>query len=105
MRAYGAVEVYLHSFLTSVHGCKWTAARAGHFIPGERASCVHWTADWAECTGGTDVEEKMEFQIETKDAHPCNYWEAENSSYLLQSKTTVKPIILWKEFLLINGSK
>jgi hypothetical protein len=40
-----------------------------------------------------DVEEKKEFQIGIKDAHPCNYWAAENSSYLLQS-ITVKPIIL-----------
>jgi hypothetical protein len=41
-----------------------------------------------------DVEEKKEFQIEIKDARPCNYWAAGNSSYLLRRISTVKLIIL-----------
>ena len=39
MKAYVAVDVYLHLFLTLVRdGCVWSAWRVGYFTPGERAA-------------------------------------------------------------------
>jgi hypothetical protein len=38
MMAYGEVDVYIHTFLTSVLvGGEWSASRPGCFTPGERA--------------------------------------------------------------------
>ena len=37
------VEVYLHSFLTSVmYGAKWSTSRPGRFTPWKNAKCTHW---------------------------------------------------------------
>jgi hypothetical protein len=34
MKAQGAVDVYIHIFLTSaITGGEWSASRPGHFIP------------------------------------------------------------------------
>jgi hypothetical protein len=38
MKAYGGVDVWIHTFLTSVlFGGKWSASRPGRFTPG-----THW---------------------------------------------------------------
>jgi len=37
MKTYAGVEVQSHPFLTSALGCEWSVARAGSFIPEERA--------------------------------------------------------------------
>jgi hypothetical protein len=47
MKAYGGMDVKMHTFLTStLAGGEWTASRPGRFIPGERAPGTHWMRGW-----------------------------------------------------------
>jgi len=70
LKTYGEAEVYLHSFLNySVCGSEWSASRADHFIPRERAHCTHWLGGWVVLRASTDAVAKRK-----KSLHfPC--WE------------------------------
>jgi hypothetical protein len=40
MKAYRGVDVYIHTFLTSVlDGGEWSASRPGRYTPGESPGC------------------------------------------------------------------
>jgi hypothetical protein len=62
MKAYGAIDVYIHIFLTSaLFGVEWSASRPGHFTHGERASGTHWIAGWVDPRAALDDVEKRKF--------------------------------------------
>jgi hypothetical protein len=62
MKAYGAVDVYIHIFLTSalVRG-EWSASHLGRFTPGERTPCTHWIGGWVDPRSGLDDLDKRKF--------------------------------------------
>jgi hypothetical protein len=58
MKAYWAVEVYLHAFLTSaLDGGEWSASRPGCFTPG-RTPDIHWRRGGHRSRFGRGGEEK-----------------------------------------------
>jgi hypothetical protein len=60
MKAYGAVDVYIHIFLTSaLAGGDWSASLPGQFTPGERAPGTLWTGGWVDLRAGFDDVEKI----------------------------------------------
>jgi hypothetical protein len=62
MKAYGAVDVKIHIFLTSaLVGGEWSASNPGHFTPGERAPGFHWIGGWMGLRTGLDDMEKRKF--------------------------------------------
>jgi hypothetical protein len=49
MKAYGAVDVQIHIFLTSaLVGGEWSASRPGRFTTGERAPGSHCIGGWVD---------------------------------------------------------
>jgi hypothetical protein len=59
MKAYGGVDVYIHTSLTSaLVGGEWSASRFGRFTPGKRAHGNHWIEDWMNRRVGLDDVEK-----------------------------------------------
>jgi hypothetical protein len=64
MKAYGAVDVWIHTFLTSAPvGGEWSASRPGRFTPGERAPGIHWIGGSVDPRAGLDVERRKFFQL------------------------------------------
>jgi hypothetical protein len=60
MKAYGGVDVEIHSFLT------WALAGGecpGRFTPEERAPGTHWIGGWVDSISGLDNVEKRKFLI------------------------------------------
>jgi hypothetical protein len=56
-KAYGRVEIKLHSFLTSVlNGSEWSASCTGRFTLG-----THWTGGWMSPRTVVDALETREF--------------------------------------------
>jgi hypothetical protein len=51
MKTYGAAEIQLHSFLTSVlDGGEWSVSCSVHFTPEERAPGTPWKEGWDTVT-------------------------------------------------------
>jgi hypothetical protein len=43
MKAYGGIDVQIHTFLTSaLVGGKWSASRSDYLTPQQRAPVTHW---------------------------------------------------------------
>jgi hypothetical protein len=62
MKTYGAMDVYIHTFLTSaLVGGEWSASRPCRFTPGERAPGIHSTGGWVGPRAGLDEMEKWKF--------------------------------------------
>jgi hypothetical protein len=62
MKAYGGVDVYIHTFLISVlAGGEQSASRPGGFTPEERAPGTHWIGLWVDPRAGLDDVEKRKF--------------------------------------------
>jgi hypothetical protein len=62
MKAYGAVDVYIHIFFTlALAGGEWSASRPCRFTPGERAPDAHWIGGWLGSRAGLDDVEKWKF--------------------------------------------
>jgi hypothetical protein len=60
MKEYGAVDVYIHIFLTSaLVGGEWSASLPCRFTPGERAPGTHWIGGWMDPRVGLDDVEKI----------------------------------------------
>jgi hypothetical protein len=58
MKAYGAVNVYIHIFLTStLAGVEWSASRLCRFTPRERAPGNQWIGGWVDLSAGLDEME------------------------------------------------
>jgi hypothetical protein len=58
MKAYGAVDVYIHIFLTSELVGEWSASRPCRFTSGERDPGTHWIGGWVGPRAGLDAMEK-----------------------------------------------
>jgi hypothetical protein len=57
MKAYGGVDVYIHTFLISaLAGSELSASRPGRFTPG-----THCVGDWVDPRAGLDDVEKRKF--------------------------------------------
>jgi hypothetical protein len=64
MKAYGGVDVEIHTFLNSaLDGGKWSASRPGRFAPRERTPGIHWIGGWVDPRACLDDVEKREFSI------------------------------------------
>jgi hypothetical protein len=64
MKAYGAVDVYIHIFLTSaLVGGEWSASRPGRFTSGERVPGTHWIGGWVDPSADLNNVEKRTFLI------------------------------------------
>jgi hypothetical protein len=64
MKAYEAMGVQIHIFLTStIAGGEWLASRPGRFTPGERAPGTHWIGGWVDPRAGLNDVEKGKFFI------------------------------------------
>jgi hypothetical protein len=62
MKAYGAVNVQTHVFLTSVLGWdEWSASRPGHGTPKKIAPVIHWIWRWVDLRAGLEDVEKWKF--------------------------------------------
>jgi hypothetical protein len=62
MKAYGGVDVYIHTFLTSaLAGGEWSASLPGRFTPGGRAPGTHWIGGWVDPRAGLDDVKKRKF--------------------------------------------
>jgi hypothetical protein len=62
MKAYGGMDVLIHIFLTSaLVGGEWSASRAFHFIPEERAPGTHWIGGSVDPRAGLDDLEDRKF--------------------------------------------
>jgi hypothetical protein len=60
MKAYGGVDVQIHTFLTSaLVGGEWSPSRPGRFAPWERAPRTHWTGGWVDLRASLDDLEKI----------------------------------------------
>jgi hypothetical protein len=59
MKAYGAVGVQSHIFLTlALVGGEWSASRPGRFAPGEKAPGTQWIGGWVGPRTGLDEMDK-----------------------------------------------
>jgi hypothetical protein len=62
MKAYGGIDVWIHTFLTSaLDGGEWSGSRPCCFTPGERAPGTHWIGGWVDPRAGLDDVEKRKF--------------------------------------------
>jgi hypothetical protein len=62
MKAYGGVDVFSHTFLTSaLVGAEWSASRTGRFTPEERAPVTHWRGGWVGPRASLDDVELTKF--------------------------------------------
>jgi hypothetical protein len=60
VKAYGAVDVEIHVFLSSaLVGIQWSDSRPGRFTPEERIPGTHWMGGWVGSRAGmNDVEKR-----------------------------------------------
>jgi hypothetical protein len=62
MRAYGEVDVYIHTCFTStLVGSEFSASRPCHFTPVERAPGTHWLGGCMGPRAGLDNVKKRKF--------------------------------------------
>jgi hypothetical protein len=63
MKAYGGVDVYIHTFFTStLAGGEWSASRPGRFTSEERAPPrTYWIGGWVGPIAGLDDVLKRKF--------------------------------------------
>jgi hypothetical protein len=62
MKAYGAVDVQSHIFLTSaLVGGEWSVSRPGRFTSGERVPGTHRMGGWVGPRADQDDMEKRKF--------------------------------------------
>jgi hypothetical protein len=62
MKAYGGVDVQIHTFLTSaLDGGEWSASRPCRFTTRERAPGTHWIGGWVDPQASLDDMEKRKF--------------------------------------------
>jgi hypothetical protein len=62
MKAYGAVDVEIHIFLSlALAGGEWSASRSSYCTLGERAPGTHWIGGWVDPRAGLDDVEKRKF--------------------------------------------
>jgi hypothetical protein len=88
MKAYGRVDVEIHSFLTYVLlGGKWSASRPCRFTPGERVRGTHFIGGWV-CprTGLGDVEKRKFLALTGLELRPLKRRARRQSLYLLSYK-------------------
>jgi len=73
MKAYGGVEVQLHSFLTSaLDGGEWSTSRPSRFIPGKEPPFPS-IEGWVGPRVSLDVMEKREISRPCEEFHPGSY--------------------------------
>jgi hypothetical protein len=62
MKAYGGVNVYIHTFVPpALVGGEWSASRHCRFISGERANGTRWIGSWVGPRAGLENVEKRKF--------------------------------------------
>jgi hypothetical protein len=62
MKAYGAVEVQIHIFLTSaLIGDEWSASRRCRFNSGVKSARYTWIGGWVGTRAGLDDVEERKF--------------------------------------------
>jgi hypothetical protein len=80
MKTYGAVDVYIHVFLTSALGGEWSLS----LRPGERASGTHYIGGWVESRAGLDdVEKRKVLTLPALELRPLGRPARSQSLYLL----------------------
>jgi hypothetical protein len=59
MKTHGAMEVYLHTFLTSgLDGVEWLVSDPGRFITREVTPSTYWMGGWVNPRFGLDAVPK-----------------------------------------------
>jgi hypothetical protein len=63
----------MHSLTSATDGGEWSASRPGHFTPGGRTPCTHWTEGWVGPRNGLDTVSKRKIPSPRRDSkadHP-----------------------------------
>jgi hypothetical protein len=59
IKAYGDMDVEIHTFLTPALAGEWSISRLGRFNPGQRAPRTHWIGGYVDLRAGLDDVEKI----------------------------------------------